>query len=238
MKINIATPSYGSRYSGEYVRSLYALIYAGIRNDVIFSLSDIDYAEISVSRNYLISNFYFNKADATHILFIDDDMGFEPDLIFKMIAAKSDVTGVFAPKRNISLGRLHGAKDMSFEQALRHASDFVGDPEKPLVRKGDFIKARSCGTGIMLISRQAVNIMIEKCPDIVDEKRFRKMPFGAKFSKFLRPFDRISTPDADYSEDLSFCHRWTKQCGGEIWANDQAVVRHVGTMVYSGKYAT
>ena len=79
IKINIATPSYGSTYSGAYVRTLYKVLSTGPKNRVSYSFSDIDYADVVTARNYLISNFYFNKPDCSHILFIDDDMGFESE---------------------------------------------------------------------------------------------------------------------------------------------------------------
>ncbi|WP_292632808.1 autotransporter outer membrane beta-barrel domain-containing protein [Mesorhizobium sp.] len=38
-----------------------------------FTLSEIEYTDIPFSRNYLLTNFYCNKPDCSHILMIDSD---------------------------------------------------------------------------------------------------------------------------------------------------------------------
>lgn len=225
-KINIATPAYGSHYAGVYVRSLYSLLSTAARHGVDFSFSDIDYADIVSARNYLISNFYFNKKDCSHILFLDDDMGFAPDLIHDMLRLKQDVVGVLAPRRNIDLRKLHAGAAHPFEQAYAHACDFIGTP-KPGHGNTDFVEVAQCGTGILLISRNCIDEMLRKCPDIRDTRKFRKMPFGARFQEFITPFNKIELPDAELSEDLSFCHRWVKHCNGKIFANVSRKIQHV-----------
>jgi hypothetical protein len=102
-KINIATPAYGSSYAGIYVETFYNLMSSGSKNNCTFSFSAIDYADIVVARNYLISNFYYNLKDCSHILFIDDDMGFDASLVYQMLRLKKDIVGVVAPKRSINL---------------------------------------------------------------------------------------------------------------------------------------
>jgi hypothetical protein len=39
------------------------------------------------------------------------------------------------------------------------------------------------------------------------------------------------------SEDYSFCRRWTDM-GGEIWADLESRLTHVGPMVFNGNVAT
>jgi hypothetical protein len=38
------------------------------------------------------------------------------------------------------------------------------------------------------------------------------------------------------SEDMSFCYRWIEQCGGEIWANVNHRISHVGPFDYAIRY--
>lgn len=38
------------------------------------------------------------------------------------------------------------------------------------------------------------------------------------------------------SEDMSFCYRWINQCGGEIWANVNHRISHVGPFDYELRY--
>lgn len=235
-KINIATPSYGSSFSGAYVRSLYSLLNTGPLNRVSYSFSDIDYADIVTARNYLISNFYFNKKDCSHILFIDDDMGFESALIYEMLSLRKDYVGVIAPRRHVDLKKLHSLSGESFKKALALSSGFVGNPG--VINPNDqFVEVSSCGGGILLLSRQCITTMIKCCPEIVDNKRFKKMKFGEKFNQFITPFNKIELEDREMSEDISFAYRWTNFCQGKIFASIARNIQHCGDIVIESKYS-
>ncbi|MDH4377548.1 MAG: hypothetical protein QE494_14750 [Ramlibacter sp.] len=236
-KVNIATPSYGSQYAGAYVRSLYKLLsHPGLR-ELQFSFSDIDYADIVVARNYLISNFYFNKPDCTHILFWDDDMGFEPALVEAMLAQDKDVVGVVSPKRAIDLGRLHGQHDQAFTAAYARACDFIGTFSPVSVGGQPFVRMEQCGAGVLLISRRCLDVMVSKLPEIADTKRFKRLGFGDRFKTFITPFNKVELEDRELSEDFSFCHRWVKQCQGEIYASVAHPIEHVGQVTVKSRYA-
>lgn len=237
-RIYLAVPAYGGTFSAEFVQSLFRLLTVKRKAPVDFKFTYFDYADIVAARNYLISDFYYNNPSYTHLLFVDDDMGFDPALIEEMVALKEGVVGVFYPKRKVDLRKLHEAKDLTFEKALAKASEFIGEVRKPMKGKGRFVSVSHCGTGVMLISRGAVETMIEKLPEIVDTVRFRSMPFANKFTdRFITPFDKIKTETAEYSEDYSFCRRWALGCGGTVYAHAQASVRHVGHMTFGAKYS-
>ena len=263
--VDIATPSYRSQYSAQYVHSLFGVVAKAAGRGIHLNYSNFDGAEIVTARNYMISNFYYNKPHCTHILFIDDDMGFDAKLIFSMIDLKQDVVGVIAPKRSVDLRKLHAAKDLPFEQAYAKALQFIGIPKAVRARKSvsisaqvsgqagtpepkviqqqlkvePFMEVESCGAGIMLISRKAIDRMIQCCPDIVDTVRFKRHPFIAKDfkDKFLTPFNPISTDKRSMSEDISFCYRWTDKCGGKIFAAADAKILHVGQQIVEGRYS-
>lgn len=38
------------------------------------------------------------------------------------------------------------------------------------------------------------------------------------------------------SEDMSFCYRWINQCGGEVWANVNHRINHIGPFDYAIRY--
>jgi len=236
-RIYIGTPAYGGNFSAEYVQSLFRLLNARPKRPVEYKFSYFDYADIVTSRNYLISDFFFNNEHMTHLLFLDADMGFEPSLIADMIALNEPLVGTIYPKRRIDLKKLHAAKDMPYEKALAHSVEFIGYVRTPMQGKGSFISVNHCGTGILLISRACVETMIAKLPDLVDTRRFKGLPFANKFTRIITPFDKIKTEDAEWSEDYSFCRRWTVDCGGMIWANTSSNIRHAGAMVVDTKYA-
>jgi hypothetical protein len=236
-KLYIATPCYGSTFAAEYVMSLFSLLVSPAKDNVSFKFCYFDYADVVIARNYLVTDFYYKSPDCTHLLFIDDDMGFDPALIADMLRLNEDVVGTIYPKRAIDLKKLHAAKDLPFEKALAKSLEMIGSIRVPQQRKNEFASVSQCGTGIMLISRKCIDTMVEKLPGIVDTTGFKKLPFGDKFEKMVKPFDKITVKDLELSEDFSFCHRWIEGCGGTVWASTHRDIRHAGRMVYSGKYA-
>lgn len=46
----------------------------------------------------------------------------------------------------------------------------------------------------------------------------------------VTPFNKIELEDRELSEDLSFCYRWTKQCGGRLYANIHHPIAHMSSM--------
>jgi hypothetical protein len=237
IKINLATPAYQSTYSSSYVRSLYSLLTQAQRSGLRFSFSEIDYSDIVVSRNYLISNFYFNKKDCDYILFLDSDMGFPSKLITEMVSLKEDVVGVIYPKRSIDLNKLHSLSKLSFAKAYAQSCSFIGEPENPHPANPSFRETKGCGTGILLISRECLKIMSEKCPEIIDNERYKRMPFPNKLSSYITPFNKINLPDRELSEDFSFCHRWTESCQGKIYANVTHDIEHTGYITIKSCHA-
>lgn len=235
--VHIATPAYGGSFSAEYVQSLFRLMMAKPKRPVEYRFGYIDYADIVTARNYLVSDFYFNHPERTHLLFLDDDMGFDPQLIEEMIALNEPLVGAIYPKRRIDLKKLHEAGNLPFEKALARSVEFIGELRKPMEGKGSFVSVNHCGTGTMLISRGCIDTMVRKLPHLVDGKRLKGMPFADKFKQFITPFDKIKTDDAEWSEDFSFCRRWVVECGGKIWAHMNRNIRHVGQMTVDTKYS-
>ena len=236
-KIYLATPAYGSTFSAEYVRSLFMLLASRPRRPIEFVFAYFDYADITVSRNYLISDFYFNHRDCGHILFVDDDMGFDAAMVSEMLALNEAIVGTMYPARRIDLRKLHAAKDIPFEKALASSVNYIGSVRKPIERKGEFISVTQCGTGVMLISRACLDAMTVKLPELVDTQRFKRMPFGGQFSKFITPFDKLKTEAVELSEDFSFCKRWVVDCRGKIWAHTNRKILHAGRLVVESKYS-
>lgn len=228
--VNIATPSRNDIYTGEYVGSLYRLMARSPRSGTSYVLTRISYADVEHARNYLVSNFYYNLPKCSHILFVDDDMGFEPDLVESMIRLGEDVVGAICHKRSLNLKKLHSLGTMPYAQALANSLEFIGKPRRGAERKGGFVSVAACGAGILLVSRSAIARMIETIPSIVKESKHPAI------EKFIHAFDKIRLDTEEFSEDISFCKRWTEACRGTIWASTSSPIRHVGTMALESKF--
>src|SRR5215472_5709653 len=104
-KIMIATPAYGETFYTPYVSSMFRLTRLFQKNGWDFAFNSIAYSEISESRNYLLT-YWFDKTDASHILYVDADMGFPPQLISDMLALEKPVVGAVYPKRALDMKRV------------------------------------------------------------------------------------------------------------------------------------
>jgi hypothetical protein len=248
-KILIATPAYGEMFYTPYVQSLYRLTRLMDHKKWASDFCSVSYSDIAESRNILLT-YWYEKTDASHLLFIDADMGFEPQLISDMIAFDKPVVGVIYPKKTINLNRVSELTHtgQSARQAIANSHDFVvRRPLRSFAQNG-FVQVEGCGTGIFLIQRACINVMLQKMPELIDveaTKPIRRIPdikihTGEKttdaFNRFIRAFDYIVVDRQRLTEDYSFCYRWRHYCGGEVWANGNYEIVHIGAHRFKARY--
>jgi hypothetical protein len=240
-KILIATPAYGQVFYKPYIESVLKLVKVIHERKLGFSFRSISYAEISESRNYLLTT-WIDKTDASHILFVDADMGFDPQLILDMVVFDKPVVGVAYPKRNIDLTQIAtlAQSGLSAEDAVARAQEFV---LRPLSKKGDrriidgFMEVEGCGAGILLIQRSCIEAMLRVDPALSDTEISKTNPLTKDLNRLIRAFDIIDVDGVRLSEDLSFCSRWRSLCGGEIWVSINHAATHLGLKEFKGRYA-
>jgi hypothetical protein len=237
--LTIATPAFGEMFYTPYVQSLLRLQTTAAARKWTVTHATVSYAYITDARNYLLTRWY-DKTDSSFLLFVDADMGFEPQLIFDMIALDKPVTGVIYTKRQINLKRLAelAAKGEPAERAIARAHDFIVRPVRgrpPKKIKG-FIEVEGCGTGIMLIKRSTINAMLKALPGINDTNAKKTSPVVGDLDRLIRAFDLIDVDGVPLIDDFAFCYRWQKLCKGEIWARADQAVTHIGLHKYSARY--
>jgi hypothetical protein len=238
VKIFIAVPAYGETFYTPCVQSLFKLAVELNQRKLHSNLAAASYADIAESRNVLLTH-WFDKTDASHLLFVDSDMGFEPQLIFDMIEFNKPIVGVIYPKRQIDLERFARAINAgsSTEKATAAAYDYVVQkPARKTAQKG-FLRVDGCGTGILLIQRSCIEAMISKLPQIVDKRPTPGLSLANKNDRTIRAFEFLTMNDGRLSEDYSFCYRWRELCGGEIWANISHSVTHVGVRHFTARFS-
>lgn len=239
-KICISTPAFGEVFYTPYVQSMFRLMHAFQRRNWGSSFASIAYADIAESRNFLLTR-WFDKSDATHLLFVDADMGFPAELVLDMVDFGQPVTGAVYPKRQIDLEKVANAAAAGepARRAIARGHDYIIRKKRGL-RVSDpahgFIQADGCGAGVLLIARSAIETMIEKMPDIVDAGAKATSPLAASLDRLIRAFEPLRVNGALLSEDFSFCHRWNK-CGGQVWVNTTHTVEHIGLHRFRGSYA-
>ena len=104
-KIIIATPAFGEMFYTPYVQALLRLQRMADQRKWTIRHMAISYANVGEARNALLTH-WFDKTDFTHLLFVDADMGFEPQLIADMLAFDKPIVGVIYAKRRVDLQKL------------------------------------------------------------------------------------------------------------------------------------
>jgi hypothetical protein len=148
--------------------------------------------------------------DPTHILFIDDDMGWPDNLVFRLLAADVDFAAVAGVRK---------------QDRASFCCNFFPGPQTFHAVNG-FLKVKDVGFAFVLIRRAVIERMIAAYPELAYDAGER-----TEHALFL---DMIDSDRQRLSEDLSFCRRWTA-IGGEIWVDPETSLIHAGRKEYSGR---
>jgi hypothetical protein len=110
------------------------------------------------------------------------------------------------------------------------------DGRTGLVMSKGFIRAKAVGCGLSLLKRSVFERMRAAFPDLAAAPHPAYQSLGVK-SEVFQPFEALADADGIYvSEDIAFCRRWIDGCGGQIWANVEETITHLGRTAFSGRY--
>jgi hypothetical protein len=239
----VATPCFGGQVSSIYASSLFALqreVQQLSNVDLTVHLRDGD-ALITRARANLVSLFLDDPA-ATHLLFIDADIGFTPKQVFRLIESGADMAGGCYPIKRINWDKAKRALAAGLPKLEATSLDYVlevEDPDRIQVVNG-FARVRYAGTGFLMIRRHVLERMCAH-PAYAPLQFFREHTHDAltgSRNRFALFECMIDPADGTYlSEDFAFCRRWT-DIGGEIWADLNSRLDHVGPSVFHGDVAS
>lgn len=241
VRLAIATPCFGGQISTLYAGSIFKLqraLRATPDIELIIHMREGD-ALITRARANLVSLF-LNDPDATHLLFVDADIGFEPEQVLRLINCGADVVGGVYPIKRLNWDKVRKVVEANRPDIGAAALDYVlevDDPEKVVVTNG-FTRARYIGTGFLMIRRHVLEKM---CAHYRSLQFFREHSVDALAGNPRRfaLFECLIEPKSGtyLSEDFSFCRRWT-DIGGEIWADLESRLSHVGAITFRGAVAS
>jgi hypothetical protein len=174
----VATPCYGGLVTQRYMQSICALMQYGNVHGLSVGVELLGYDSlIPRARNTLMAAFLDQPA-ATHLMFIDADIGFHPDQVARMLAFDQEVVAGMYPLKIINydlaaLDRARGGEPLETAQ-LR----YVGALEEgeALVQNDGFATAVYAGTGFMLIRRSALERLMKAYPQPVRPVRLPDPP--------------------------------------------------------------
>lgn len=233
----IATPCYGGLVTQVYMQSILALQQhapeAGY--DLTLALLAHD-ALISRARNTLVGRF-LAEPRATHLFFIDSDIGFTPEQVTRLLRAGKDIVAGIYPLKTERWDAAARARLEAGEGVETAGLLYVGEPcEGPARREEDgFVTADYAGTGFMLIQRHVIERMIAAYPETRYRHAFILSNLAGETGYNHALFDTMIDPDTEayLSEDYTFCRRW-RLLGGTIWLDLRSSLTHVGAHDFRG----
>lgn len=224
IKVFTAVPAFGHNVCAQTTASLIATTRELCALDMFGGFASLSFPDIVDLRNVFTSIFY-DGLTASHLLFVDADMQWEPELVIDMISADKPLIGAIYPRKKYPLS-------------------WVGSPIDPPAEPEDgLLELESLGCGVMLIRRDCIDNMIEKgtCEvetDLTGTSLAGLLePHGVK--RLIKAFDKITTEDArkyKLSEDYSLCYRHRK-AGGKVYAAINHQLTHLGVHPFSAKYS-
>lgn len=235
-----AFPVYDQSFTETFFMSVINTVSAFKDIGLTFSISTMGDSLISRSRNQLVAKFLSNP-QATHLIFIDADIGFRFEDVLKMLWHDKKVITAAYPIKQILWDQVveNVKKDIHPEKLLENSVRFVvnaasNENEQIKIENG-LMRIYDAGTGFMIIKREVFLELIEQYPELKYEddtgalsQEERKWAY-AFFNSYI---------DEDtgrfLSEDYGFC-RYYQYIGGEIWVDPAIELSHVGRMTYSGK---
>jgi len=232
----VATPCFGGQVTSVYADSMLRLQSACRASGIGFTwfLGSGD-ALITRVRADLMTAF-LDMPEATHFLFIDADIWFEPPQVFRLMNFAEDFVAAAYPLKMYDWDKIARAMAERRPKPICAALHYVfnlEDPAKVVSRQG-FAKSKYVGTGFMMLRRAALLRLCEANPQLkykkahVQDDRLNSPHRYALFDTMIDP------ETGEYlSEDYAFCRRW-RDIGGEIWVDLQSKLTHVGPTGFVG----
>jgi hypothetical protein len=211
--LHIGIPCYGGMVSEPTMTSFLRFVLLAQQAGLNWSLDTmVNESLITRGRNNLMSKMMTNTT-ATHFMFIDADIRFQPESILQMLAYEKDVIGGLYPKKALPVSYVINLKPQTKIQ-------------------GDIFTVDTMGTGFLLFKRTVYEQLIAAHPEC---KYVDDVGLGKQYEPMMYSiFDcKIDERGHYLSEDWLFCRRW-QELGGEIWAHSKVLLNHVGHYEYAG----
>ena len=230
----VSTPCYGGVCLQAYAESMMRLQRTCAANNIQMMLDTTENESlVHRARNLAVARFY-QKTQATHFLFIDADIHFDPESVIRLIKSGHEVAVACYPKKCVMWDSVdeHLKNGGAGNDLSRVAASLVMNfkSQNTQIVNG-FAEVLDGPTGFMLIKRDVFTKMHEKYPELecVNDHQNRDL------ERYVAVYDCMIDPESRryLSEDYAFCRRW-QQMGGKIYADVMTVLGHVGNIRFIG----
>ena len=211
--LHIGMPCYGGNVSEPTMTSLLRFILMAQQVGLNWSLDTmVNESLVTRARNNLMAKMMTNN-QATHFMFIDADIRFQPESILQMMACDKEVIGGLYPKKALPV-------------------NYVINLKRETKVQGDIFTVDTMGTGFLLFKKE---VYVKLCAAHPETKYVDDVGLGKQYEPTMYSiFDCEIDEKGHYlSEDWLFCRRWSA-LGGEIWAHGKVLLNHVGHYEFVG----
>ncbi len=219
MKILIGIPAYGGNVCEKTLTGVYETTRDLVRQGISVELITIVNDSIIHQARSNLANFFFHNTDATHILWVDADVGFHGADVAKLIELDVEFACGTYPKKVLP---------------IRYT---CGLPPEGIVwnETKTAIKAAQVGAGFCLIRRSAYERIAKAFPELKYQPRSesRQITEAEKAGSYHYYDTYTDKNGLLVGEDYAFCKRYTK-AGGTIWLRPDITLTHVGSHVFTG----
>ena len=210
-KVHIAMPCYGGMLTESTFMSFIKWANTARQLNIDWTLETmVNESLISRARNTLTAKF-LHMPDATHLMFVDADIGWEPWHLLVLLNKDVDV-----------IGGLYPMKTMPIKWVV---NGFDGAEEGP----DGFQEVSKTGTGFLLMKKH----VFEKMNSHPAVKQYKNdIGLDPVYDQYLKTyFDTAVRQNRYYSEDWTFCENW-RDIGGKIYVDKRVLLRHSGSYVF------
>ena len=210
-RVHIAMPCYGGMLTESTFMSFIKWANTARQLGIDWTLETmVNESLISRARNTLTAKF-LDMPDATHLFFVDADIGWEPWHLLVLLNRDKDV-----------IGGLYPMKTMPIKWVV---NGFEGAEEGP----DGLQEVSKAGTGFLLMKKH----VFQKLNSHPAVKQYKNdIGLDPKYDQHLKTyFDTAVRQNRYYSEDWTFCENW-RDLGGKIYVDKRVLLRHSGSYVF------
>lgn len=239
--VYVAVPAFGCLVHNAFMSSLLMFnIEAAKRGLPVYVDMLGNESLVQRARNILLAR--FKKSPATHILFIDSDIAFQPETVFRALEFDKPCVSCAYPKKMIDFDRVVAKvteKDPEAVQSIHSCGlDYnINIAESVKASRDGFIPVLDAATGFLLIKRGLVEALERKFSDLTVVNDI--ISSRDDVPTYVDLFECIRDPVDDkgnkrlLSEDYSFSRK-VQQLGERVYMDIASVIAHNGNMMFSG----
>lgn len=215
----LGMPMYGGILHERTFLSLLPFLMTAAQLGMQVSINTLTQSSIIAKARCVITADFLGHPGTTHLMWIDSDMVFDPDHVFRLLLHDKDM-----------IGGLSTTKSFPPSYNADVLPEAVGKNNQGWNTKNGLIPLAHIGTGFLLIKRNVIDKMVEAYP----ETKFNDHLSTPERNAFMYAlWDNGINKHGNYvGEDYMFSDRW-RAIGGDIWADPAITVDHIGAFTFS-----